>query len=155
MPHVELLTADEGVVGMVGRRMLVLVLPLLCVSCGGADVPRDVATSGENRGAVVTDCGTFDLGQGDHLPDSVLRCFVDAVAAGRPAQLKVTRPTVEGDPIATTYRADRQGRVDVVTDSRQDRFGIQTISKQVCTGPAVVEDDLSFTACTAPISTKD
>lgn len=140
---------------MVGRRILGLALPVLLIGCGETDAPREVATSAETRRAVVTDCGTFDLGQGEQLSGSVLRCFVDAVAAGRPAQLRVTRPTVEGDPIAVTYRADRQGRVEVITDSRQDGFGTQTISRQVCTGPAAEAGHLSFAACTEPTPTTD
>jgi hypothetical protein len=56
--------------------------------------------------AAVADCGTFQLSQGEGLPESAVRCFVEAVQARRPARLMETRPTVEGDPIPVAYIAD-------------------------------------------------
>ncbi|GGN10903.1 DUF4362 domain-containing protein [Actinoplanes campanulatus] len=101
--------------------------------------------------AVVTDCGTFDLPQGEDLPDSAARCLVEAVRAGHPAQLKVTRPTVEGDPIPVSYAAGADGRVEVITDSRQDGFGAQVVTRQTCTGPTAAPE-LRFAECSDPTS---
>jgi hypothetical protein len=96
------------------------------------------------------DCGTFTLGQADTLPDSAARCFIDAASAGHPARLKVTSPTVEGDPIPVTYTAGADGRTEVITDTRQDGFGPRQITRQTCQGPSPAAKSLLFTKCTAP-----
>ncbi len=141
---------------MVGKRVLGLVLMSVALAgCAVTDASGDVPAPADTRPSVVTDCGTFDLDQRQGLPDSAMRCFVDAVAAGRSVHLKETRPTVEGDPITVIYRADAQRRVDVITDSRQDRFGTRIISRQTCTGPVPAPGQLSFTHCSEPTPIKD
>lgn len=97
----------------------------------------------------MTDCDTFNLSQGDRLPESAARCLVDAVQAGQPARLKVTRPTTEGDPIPVTYTAGADSRVEVITDSRQDGFGTQVITRQTCTEPTATPE-LQFAQCSDP-----
>ena len=113
-------------------------------ACGGpAPAPQPISPGAEPSATVVlTDCGTFDLPQGERLPGAAGQCLVDAVEAGRPARLKVTRPTVEGDPITVTYAAGADGRVQVVNDATQDKFGSQTITRRTCTGP-----ELDFAEC--------
>ncbi|MET8150159.1 DUF4362 domain-containing protein [Actinoplanes sp. NPDC005259] len=101
----------------------------------------------------MTDCGTFDLPQGDRLPEPAARCLVDAVQAGHPARLKVTRPTTEGDPIPVTYTAGAGGRVEVITDSRQDGFGARVITRQTCTEPTAAPE-LDFAQCSDPTPIK-
>jgi hypothetical protein len=104
----------------------------------------------------VTDCGTFKLSQGERLPESAVRCLVEAVQARRPARLMQTRPTVEGDPIPVTYVADTDGRVEVITDSRQDAFGSRIVVRQTCTGPARGgPGQLDFAECSAPAPVPD
>ena len=116
---------------------------------GGSSGPSTTLRPGPGRSAAL-DCGTFVLGQGDTLPDSAARCFIDAAQAGHPARLKVTRPTVEGDPIPVTYTAGTDGRTEVVTDSRQDGFGPKEVTRQTCQGPAAARSSIEFTRCTHP-----
>jgi Domain of unknown function (DUF4362) len=113
-------------------------------AAGGASAP---ATPGS--GLEVTDCGTFTLEQGEVLPYSPITCLVEAVEGGHPARLKVTRPTIEGDPIPITYIADVSGAVQVITDARQDSFGSGRIERQTCTGPRAADGRLDFARCSA------
>jgi hypothetical protein len=138
--------------GVAMKRVLGPVLAWLTLAaCGGpADSPRATATRADPSSSVVAaDCGTFNLGQGDRLPESAARCLVEAAQAGHPARLRTTRPSVEGDPIAVTYTAGADGRVEVITDSRQDRFGAQVITRAICTGP-IAAPELTFALCSEP-----
>ncbi|AEV86602.1 hypothetical protein ACWT_5585 [Actinoplanes sp. SE50] len=129
----------------VGTRLLgAALLCSLLTACGDAEVAAPAADPGAAAG--VTDCGTFTLGQGESLPASAARCLIEAVHAGRPARLAVTRPTVEGDPIPVTYTAGADGRVEVVTDARRDRFGGRTVTRDFCTGPSATPE-LEFARC--------
>jgi len=110
-----------------------------------AKVTAKVAANGTAVGSV--DCGTFVLSQRQEVPDSAYRCFVEAVGSGRPAQLKETRPTTEGDPIPVSYLGDATGTVEKITDSRKDGFGTQTVTYETCTGPTVAQGFLTFTGC--------
>ncbi len=162
------------------KRLLALApLPFLLVACGppndqpigpatasvpsAAVVPLDPTLSprplpGSRSGPSTTlspgqgeiVCGTFTLGQGEDFPQDAARCFVDAATAGRPVTLSVTRPTMEGDPIPVTYTAGDDGRVTVVTDSRQDGFGARNVTTATCQGPVITADGLDFTRCTEP-----
>nr|WP_221379614.1 hypothetical protein [Actinoplanes polyasparticus] len=116
---------------------------------GGTGKPSTTLSPGQGVPAAL-DCGTFVLGQGDKPPESATRCFVDAAQAGHPARLKVTRPTVEGDPIPVTYTAGADGRTEVLTDSRQDGFGPKQITREICQGPSVAEFGIKFNRCTPP-----
>ena len=139
-------------------RKLVLVLTLVSfalAACTGPGASSDDPTARANASsdassAAVTDCGTYDLAQGEGLPDSAIRCFIEAVKARHRARLMETRPTIEGDPIPVTYIADADGRVEVITDSRQDTFGSQIIEHQTCTGPTAAPGWLSFAQCSEP-----
>ncbi|MGK5685615.1 DUF4362 domain-containing protein [Actinoplanes sp. URMC 104] len=111
---------------------------------GGTAAPGTTVT----RGQATVDCGTFVLGQGEDLADSAARCFVDAVAAGRPARLKVTRPTVEGQPIPITYTAGAGGRTQVLVDHRQDGYSTPALYRQTCWGPSAGEHGIDFERCT-------
>jgi hypothetical protein len=134
------------------KRFLAPVLAWLTLAaCGGSGTSPQAAATGADPGStvVVTDCGTFDLGQGDSLPEFAARCLVEAVRARQPARLHVTRPTTEGDPIPVTYTTGADGRVEVVTDARQDRFGAQVITREICTGP-IAAHQLAFAQCSEP-----
>lgn len=75
-------------------------------SNAGATARADASTArADASSSAVADCGTFNLSQGEPLPDSAIRCFIEAVQARHPAQLKETRPTIEGDPIPVTRQA--------------------------------------------------
>ena len=71
--------------------------------------------------AALPSCGSVDLGQGETIPQDAIDCLADAGDQG--AELVVTMPTVEGDPIVTYYRALPTGGVEVFTDMTQDAFG--------------------------------
>ncbi|MCY1145589.1 hypothetical protein OWR29_46945 [Actinoplanes sp. Pm04-4] len=125
--------------------------PLLSPRPSAADRSGPSTTLSPGQGVPARlDCGTFTLGQADTLPGSAARCFIDAASAGHPARLKVTSPTVEGDPIPVTYTAGADGRTEVITDTRQDGFGPQQITRQTCQGPSPAAKSLLFTKCTAP-----
>ncbi|MFI5891033.1 DUF4362 domain-containing protein [Actinoplanes sp. NPDC051513] len=125
-------------------RILCLILASFALfACGNPAPAAPAPTPGGT-----TDCGAFDLGMGMGLPDDAARCLVEAARAGRPARLVVTRSTTEGDPIPVTYTTRADGKVDVVTDSREDAFGQQEITSETCTGPAVGQYGIDFTTCT-------
>ena len=120
-------------------------------SNAGATARADASTArADASSSAVADCGTFNLSQGEGLPDSAIRCFIEAVQARRPARLKETRPSVEGHPNLETYVAGADGRVQVTTDSRQDPFGTQGITRKTCTGPTAAEGWLRFAQCSEP-----
>jgi hypothetical protein len=96
------------------------------------------------------DCGTFDLGQGELLPESAGRCLIDAVGAKRAARLQVSEPTVEGDPIVSTYTAYRGGGIELVLDSRQDGFGPKAVTTQTCTAVSYGEGRMEARGCSDP-----
>jgi hypothetical protein len=136
----------------VRKRLLGLTLVSFALAaCTGPDASSEGASArAPASSAAVTDCGTFNLSQGEGLPDSAIRCFIEAVQARHPARLEETRPTIEGDPIPVTYIADADGRVEVTTDSRQDSFGSQIITRHTCTGPTAAPGRLSFAQCSEP-----
>ena len=141
--------------GVVMKRILGPVLASLTLAaCGGSDASPKVTATGTDPSSaiVVTDCGTFTVPQGGRLPESAARCLVEAVQARHPARLKVTSPTTEGDPIPVNYTAGADGRVEVVTDSRQDRFGSRVITRETCTGP-IAARQLDFAECSERSST--
>ncbi len=114
-------------------RSVLVSLALLLAGCGqSAGATPGMSAVPEVSSSVDVNCGTFTLGQGEMLPESVVRCFIDAVRAGRSADLKVTRPTIEGDPIPASFHADANGQIVVIVDSRQDSFGSQIITRYVC-----------------------
>jgi hypothetical protein len=94
------------------------------------------------------DCGTFELGQGEQLPESAVRCLTGAAAAGEPAQLQQTKPSVEGDPIITTYIVGAQGRIRVVIDARADANGTGDVHRQSCARLTQVDGRLVADGCT-------
>jgi len=113
-----------------------------------APLPTTVAASPSAPRMI--ECGTVTLGQAERLSDAVLTCFLQAVDDRRPVHLSVTRPTIEGDPIITTFDGDN-GHVEVTIDSRQDRFGAREVTHQTCTGPVAREGWLAFADCAEPV----
>ncbi|MFC7244533.1 DUF4362 domain-containing protein [Catellatospora aurea] len=98
----------------------------------------------------VADCGTHDLGHRSELPPASLSCLLDAVDQHRPAVLRATRLTIEGDPIRFTYTVRQDGQVEVLTDTREDAFGYRGVMRELCTGPAAGPPVLDFARCSSP-----
>ncbi len=67
-------------------------------------------------------CGTVELRLGESIPQDAIDCVTNAPPEG--AELLVTAPTDEGDPIAMYYRALPGGGIEVFADMTQDAFGI-------------------------------
>ena len=80
-------------------------------------------------------CGAYTLDQGESIPQEAVECMAEG---GEGSALRVTVPTVEGDPIVTTYstrwdgaiegarqQAGGLGRspIEVEIDMTQDRYG--------------------------------
>ncbi|GAB4047578.1 hypothetical protein GCM10028775_07920 [Catellatospora paridis] len=101
-------------------------------------------------GTMPADCGTHDLGHRSELPAASLSCLLDAVSGRRPAVLRVTRLTIEGDPIRFTYTVQQDGQVEVLTDTREDAFGHRGIMRELCTGPTAGPPALAFAQCSTP-----
>ncbi|MEU8079874.1 DUF4362 domain-containing protein [Catellatospora citrea] len=99
---------------------------------------------------LAADCGTHDLGHQSELPAASLSCLLDAVSGRRPAVLRVTRLTIEGDPIRFTYTVQQDGQVEVLTDTREDAFGHRGIMRELCNGPAAGPPALEFAQCSTP-----
>lgn len=68
-------------------------------------------------------CGEVTLAQGDQIPAENLDCLESAGAEG--AELAVTRPTTEGDPVTEYYRVLPDGGWEAYLDGSMDRYGGQ------------------------------
>lgn len=142
------------------RRVVLLALPLALGACdaGGRETaaapPAGSPTPSQSFIASVapelSDCGTWTVGQGERLAPQAADCLRDAVRDRRPARLVVTAPTVEGDPITTSYAVRADGRVEVTIDSRLDRFGSGRIERQTCQGPVLDAGRPAFADCSTP-----
>lgn len=83
------------------------------------------------------ECGSLDVDQGERwraADPEAWGCFADALAAGEPAELAVTYPTIEGDPIRTWFRLTGDG-MEVYTDPTADSYGADGWSFQECDPP--------------------
>lgn len=86
------------------------------------DAPAAVAATAADSGATsaaVTDCGDFELDQGERLPASATDCL-----AAAPARLAWSSVTSEGDPTPTfAFTRGSSGAVDVYSTSAFDSYG--------------------------------
>jgi hypothetical protein len=98
------------------------VVPVVLLAAGCAD---EVEQRWEGRSPLPS-CGTVELDQGETLRRDApgeLSCFREAFASAEGAELQVTYPTVEGDPITAYYRVTPQGTTEVYEDGTRDEFG--------------------------------
>ena len=103
----------------------------------------------EAEPAAPRDCGRYELA---HDPPPAAereqnRCLLDAVDAGEPARLVVTRATIEGDSITTIYEAREGGSVELVVDTTGDRYGPQSVSTLRCDSVREADGVLEGSAC--------
>ncbi|GIJ79108.1 hypothetical protein SAMN05443287_101557 [Micromonospora phaseoli] len=126
----------------------------LLAGCAAQPTPAAGPTSSPSippTAAGTRDCGTLTLRQGQELPPDALQCVIEATETRQPAQLVVTLPTIEGDPITTSYSVTADGQVEVTTDARADRLGSGNVERQTCTGPTIQDGlRLSFATCSSP-----
>ena len=99
--------------------------------------------------AAPRDCGRYELAHG---PPSVAdqdrnRCLLDALDAGDAATLVVTRATIEGDPITTTYEVGDGRSIELVVDTTEDRYGPQSVATLRCTDLRESNGVLEGTGC--------
>lgn len=73
--------------------------------------------------AELPSCGEITLAQGDEIPSENLGCLDSAGPEG--AELSVTRPTTEGDPVTEYYRVLPGGGWEAYLDGSMDRYGSQ------------------------------
>ena len=66
-------------------------------------------------------CTPVTLGQGEEIPADALACLEEAGAEG--AELALTRPTTEGDPVTEYFRVLPAGGWEIYTDMTRDAFG--------------------------------
>jgi hypothetical protein len=142
-----------GVAAAVAGTVAATIFGVAAVGRGSATSPMPVRVSpaaSSSAAVAEADCGRHVLEQSEVLPDVVIACFLDAVAARRPVRLAETRPTVEGDPIHVLYVADATGAVQVTTDSRQDSHSSRLVTRQTCTGPVADYGHIGFAQCSSP-----
>jgi hypothetical protein len=82
-------------------------------------------------------CGEVTLTQGEEIPAENLSCLDEAGDAG--AELAVTRPTTEGDPVTEYYRVLPGGGWEAYLDGSMDRYGGQWWYTD-CPDAKVIED---------------
>lgn len=139
------------------RRLAALGLAGALAACGSAgvvgDAPGPASTPGASTSAssgtgadTGTDCGEVVLAQGQRLEVVGSReraCLAEALRDGRRATLAVTEPTVEGDPIVTSWTLAADGTLTAEIDSSQDRFGGEPrLTRVSCGRVSVLPDPL-------------
>ena len=116
-----------------------LVLPTVLLAAGCGD---EVHARWEER-APLPSCGAVDFDQGETLrrdaPDE-LACLREALTSGKGAELQVTSPTVEGDPVTVYYRVTPEGTTEIYEDTTEDAYGSDEWSYASCGRPASVLD---------------
>ncbi|MEU2899942.1 hypothetical protein ACWC4E_23860 [Streptomyces sp. NPDC001273] len=124
-----------AVVSVRARIVAAAATSLLAAGCGMLDDP--VKERWEAR-TEFSSCGEVSLAQGEELQKQAVReivCLRRALTRGESAELKITYPTVEGDPIREYYRLTPQSRLEVYTDSTDDRYSDQKWSFAECYTP--------------------
>lgn len=102
---------------------------------GAAPSPSGSTGTGTGAGTG-TDCGAVVLRQGEQLEvvgATERACLEAALREGRSATLTVTAPTVEGDPVTTSWRLDADGSLSADIDASRDRYaGSQPRTRATC-----------------------
>ena len=122
---------------MAGSHLLVVLAATAAVTAGCGLFDDPVQEEWESRDAYPS-CGHLDLEQGEDVEDAgaaEIDCMRDARAAGEGAELAVTYPTIEGDPIHTYYRLNPDGFVVLYEDSTDDPNGAEEWTRVECYEP--------------------
>lgn len=110
-------------------------MALLMTSCtadggepepGGTADPRiqptpDSAPRAFLERAPLHSCGEFTIGLGEQVPATATECLENAIGVDG-AELVVTAPTDEGDPVVSWFRALPAGGMEIWADFRRDKF---------------------------------
>ena len=102
-------------------------------SCGSPTTPGNPAPSPDATAEV--SCGDVVLEQGEQLALAAateLACLERALKESLSAALTVTGPTVEGDPIVTSWQLTSDGTLSADIDSSKDRFGSEDHTHVSC-----------------------
>lgn len=105
---------------------------LLLVSGCGDEVQRQF----EDR-AVLPQCGTLDVELGQRwraVDPTAWDCFARALDAGEEAEIAVTYPTDEGDPIHAWFRLTG-AEMEIYEDATEDSFGSGEWMFSTCAAP--------------------
>lgn len=94
-------------------------------------------------------CGSYVLDHVTQVPQPALDCLAEALRDRRPLSLRVTRPTIEGDPVPTTYTPLPDGRIEIVSDTSKDRYGSGDRHVLLCAAGPVTRE-LRFEPCVEP-----
>ncbi len=128
-------------------RFISLSLSLVALTACGQTPEAELDQFRENFGAF-EDCGFVTLGQCGSGDSSELltagACLEAALADCTPSEATIVRPTIEGDPITTTYFVvPGASACEVVrfTDTTQDAFGDGEMLRERCDGVEVVDTD--------------
>ena len=116
---------------------LVLVAGLVVFSSGCGLFGDPIQEQWESRQEYPS-CGEVKLPQGKQLEQHAtqeIRCLRQALDAGETAELKVSFPTVEGDPIHEYYRLNPDGTLELYIDSTDDANSDQKWSHTDCYSP--------------------
>lgn len=112
-----------------------------CVGCGPA-ASDPIKERWESR-APLPSCGSLRLQQGELAEvegKEEFACLQRALDSGRAAELAVTYPTTEGDPVTSFYRVLSDGSTEVYIDSTQDAFSDREWSFASCDRPETALD---------------
>lgn len=122
------------------RSALIGMLILLLASCAFFGDP--VERQWNDRKALPS-CGSVELNQGDRLEvvaAQEIECMRQALRAEAGAELSVTQPTTEGDPVRSHFRLTPSGRIEVYDDATDDRFSDQKWHFEACITPEWFEE---------------
>ncbi|MBT2511573.1 hypothetical protein J7I98_38490 [Streptomyces sp. ISL-98] len=120
------------------RLVAVAAMSLLAAGCGVLNDSVDPVKERWESRTGFSSCGKVSLDQGEEMQKQAVReivCLRRALKSGESAELKVTYPTVEGDLIREYYRLTPQGRLEVYTNSTDDRYSDQKWSFAECYTP--------------------
>lgn len=121
--------------------VLVVALASALAACNVPGVPGGTGGAPEwfTEREPLESCGEVRLGQGDTVPDDAWACLGAGTATG--AELVVTAPTAEGDPITTYYRVGPAiDGLEIVIDGSADTFGTGEWTHQLCPGTVDVRE---------------